>query len=757
MVDVAGDGGDEGLEAGEQLALGRGLDGAEQHLGVAEERLEAVHRRRVGHVDVAEAVLEGAGVGLEAGDVAAEQVVEPAPHVGEPQHGVHRDLLEADPQAQVVGGKAPLPPELVEVGGNDHQLVRRRPRDGQVVLAERTPGQVPDHRAGGHAQHHRADHLQQRGHEAERVGGVGRGVGRQGLVVAEGAGQALEQRSPGVEGGVGPLAPGDRDDADALAGGGRGQAGDGADVQLGDPGERLDAHPLHRVDVGLLAAVGRDRHGELAGGVPADRAPAAGTAGPGRRRSACPGRGCRAVPRRGGRQEVRGSRGQARPSSRRSGLASGRRAGMILPMGEIVVVTGADGAVGRGVVALALAEPGVERVVAVGQALGDHPAGRRRGGEEVELVAAPFALDDPRLAALVRGATRLVHLGARRGLDLDGTGGAEIDLLGTRALLSMLDPGGCRAVGGPAVVGPRLRRPGGQPRAAHRGCAGPARTRRSRLRSSGPAWRGWSRPGPPSGARPARSCVRASSSGPRTGGGWRGRPGRPRDSRVTGDGAPVQFLHVDDLAAAVGVIGRRGVDGAVERGPRRLAHRRPGEGPEGPGAAAPGPARRSRCASPVGAPGSGWRPATPSTIIAASAPWVVANDRLRSLGWEPTFTNEEAYVDADRGGSVGPPHPPAPPGAGPRRCGRGGAGRHRARRAGWCGGGSGARRERHHGHPLRRRRERRSRRRRRRAGGSGGRRRATTSRWSARRRSPSTTSFSSEPGGRRRPVGQRPA
>jgi hypothetical protein len=29
---------------------------------------------------------------------------------------------------------------------------------------------------------------------------------------------------------------------------------------------------------------------------------------------------------------------------------------------------------------------------------------------------------------------------------------------------------------------------------------------------------------------------------------------------------------------------------------------------------------------------------------------VVANDLLRSLGWEPTFTNEEAYVDADRGG-----------------------------------------------------------------------------------------------------------
>ena len=37
-------------------------------------------------------------------------------------------------------------------------------------------------------------------------------------------------------------------------------------------------------------------------------------------------------------------------------------------------------------------------------------------------------------------------------------------------------------------------------------------------------------------------------------------------------------------------------------------------------------------------------------LVASSAPWVVANDELRSLGWAPSFTNEEAYVDSDRGG-----------------------------------------------------------------------------------------------------------
>ncbi len=44
----------------------------------------------------------------------------------------------------------------------------------------------------------------------------------------------------------------------------------------------------------------------------------------------------------------------------------------------------------------------------------------------------------------------------------------------------------------------------------------------------------------------------------------------------------------------------------------------------------------------------GWRyqlaPTPPGFVPFATEAWVVANDRLRSLGWEPTMTNEEAYV-----------------------------------------------------------------------------------------------------------------
>ena len=46
----------------------------------------------------------------------------------------------------------------------------------------------------------------------------------------------------------------------------------------------------------------------------------------------------------------------------------------------------------------------------------------------------------------------------------------------------------------------------------------------------------------------------------------------------------------------------------------------------------------------------GLAPVDASALLAATAPWVVANDRLRALGWEPRHTSEEAYVEGDPGG-----------------------------------------------------------------------------------------------------------
>ena len=131
-------------------------------------------------------------------------------------------------------------------------------------------GQVADHRAGCHAEHHRADHLA-RGHRADRsTGRARRSRCRRGRG-AQRRGQPLEQRPVGVEGALRPLRPADGAQGDDAAGGRRRQAGDVGHVQLGHPRQLLDVHALERVDVALRLAVGGDPGGHLAGDVPVDR------------------------------------------------------------------------------------------------------------------------------------------------------------------------------------------------------------------------------------------------------------------------------------------------------------------------------------------------------------------------------------------------------------------------------------------------------------------------------------------------------
>ena len=112
---------------------------------------------------------------------------------------------------------------------------------------------------------------------------------------------------------------------------------------------------------------------------------------------------------------------------------------------------------------------------------------------------------------------------------------------------------------------------------------------------------------------------------------------------------PVQFLHVADLAAAVTLAARRHLDGpfnvAPDRwlGPERLqaldAH---------PHLRLPDPLNEAlvRARSRIGI-----RPVPPGILPYVRYPWVVANDRLRSQGWVPAFSNEEAYI-------AGTPAPP---------------------------------------------------------------------------------------------------
>jgi nucleoside-diphosphate-sugar epimerase len=107
---------------------------------------------------------------------------------------------------------------------------------------------------------------------------------------------------------------------------------------------------------------------------------------------------------------------------------------------------------------------------------------------------------------------------------------------------------------------------------------------------------------------------------------------------------PSQFLHLDDLAAAVAVGIERRLDGVFNVAPdgwvpgervRALSGERP---------RLPLPERVSELVA-----GLRWRflrgPIPPGLLPYTREPWVVSNGRLRAAGWTPTVTNEQTYVE----------------------------------------------------------------------------------------------------------------
>jgi hypothetical protein len=140
-------------------------------------------------------------------------------------------------------------------------------------------------------------------------------------------------------------------------------------------------------------------------------------------------------------------------------------------------------------------------------------------------------------------------------------------------------------------------------------------------------------------------------------GAWLARsPWGGRGPAVTDPEPPLQYLHLDDLAAAVALAATARPDAVLNVAPdgwlageevRALA------GPA-PRIGLPGPlARRLQRArwenGPAGLP-AGLRPLRGAIVPFEGVlpylthPWVVANDALRSLGWQPSSSNAEAFV-----------------------------------------------------------------------------------------------------------------
>ena len=115
--------------------------------------------------------------------------------------------------------------------------------------------------------------------------------------------------------------------------------------------------------------------------------------------------------------------------------------------------------------------------------------------------------------------------------------------------------------------------------------------------------------------------------------------------RVAQNDPPSQFLHLDDLAAAVVLAVRQRLDGVFNVAPdgwvagervRALSGERP---------RFPMPERLSEVIASLR-----WRfqrgPLPPGLSPYTREPWIVSNGRLRDAGWQPTVTNEQAYVEA---------------------------------------------------------------------------------------------------------------
>ncbi len=113
---------------------------------------------------------------------------------------------------------------------------------------------------------------------------------------------------------------------------------------------------------------------------------------------------------------------------------------------------------------------------------------------------------------------------------------------------------------------------------------------------------------------------------------------------IAADGdPPVQYLHVDDLAAAVVAAIETRFDGVANVAPDSWIPPDALADLEGPQARVRVPAWAARAVAAV-RQRSGLAPIPPGIVPYTSHSWVVANDRIRALGWEADYSNEDAWV-----------------------------------------------------------------------------------------------------------------
>jgi nucleoside-diphosphate-sugar epimerase len=110
------------------------------------------------------------------------------------------------------------------------------------------------------------------------------------------------------------------------------------------------------------------------------------------------------------------------------------------------------------------------------------------------------------------------------------------------------------------------------------------------------------------------------------------------------DDPPAQFLHLDDLASAVALAADLRLDGVYNVAPDGSI---PADSVRALAGARPRLKLPERVAEVIGR--LRWQfqrgPIPPGLRSYTRSPWLVANDRLKAVGWQPTVTNEQAYVE----------------------------------------------------------------------------------------------------------------
>ena len=271
------------------------------------------------------------------------------------------------------------------------------------------------------------------------------------------------------------------------------------------------------------------------------------------------------------------------------------------------------------------------------------------------------------LERFLEGADAVIHLASVFGPAIDGPEiEAAVDVAMARGCST--PPATVGLGGGPRLVGDRLRRLGQQPGAAHRGrAAAPAPD----LAYAVPAGRDrapWRR----LGGGPPAATVGLLRPAPVVDDGRAGWLARALDAGrrcvPTADDPPAQYLHLDDLAAAVVIAWSAAPRRAGQRGPRRLAHRHAS-------VAALDPCPALRLPEPARPEVASWRwrlrlaPTPPGILPYVRHPWVVANDRLRGGGLGADVQQRGGLRHGPRGRTDRAALARAPPGAGARRRG----------------------------------------------------------------------------------------